>query len=281
MSRNQSKQEVIVAIDIVIKREDMDRVSFPSGGSWECFPTESIEFVVSHGGGCETRHVVLDDRLDVVRGFELGGRELPLASLVLRRLEHCSGDDTVDTIVWVEGRDCVNVLDVLGMLPGVSVELVRARLESILDAYTRVLEVKSMVEVYVHDGDMRRVTLWSGLGPAHTDQGVSENTGFSIVTEGEECHYAVPLFARGIVSRLRYGQVSLAHMVLVRERLEPYGECSVVAKADLSYLGADCSDCVRDWLGDPDVHGVTVGPLRRVIDSYVGMLTDRVESPTR
>ena len=187
----------------------------------------------------------------------------------------------MDTIVWVEGRDCVNVLDVLGMLPGVSVELVRARLESILDAHTRTLEVKSMVEVYVHDGDMRRVALWSGLGPAHTDQGVSENTGFSIVTEGEECHYAVPLFARGIVSRLRYGQVSLAHMVLVRERLEPYGECSVVAKADLSYLGADCSDCVRDWLGDPDVHGVTVGQLRRVIDSYVGMLTDRVESPTR
>lgn len=49
-----------MAIDIVIKREDMDRVLFPGDGSWECFPAENIEFVVRHGGGCETRHVVLD-----------------------------------------------------------------------------------------------------------------------------------------------------------------------------------------------------------------------------
>lgn len=58
-----------MAIDIVIKREDMDRVLFPGDGSWECFPAENIEFVVRHGGGCETRHVVLDDRLDVVRDW--------------------------------------------------------------------------------------------------------------------------------------------------------------------------------------------------------------------
>ena len=130
--------------------------------------------------------------------------------------------------------------------------------------------------------DMGRVTLWNGADPIEEAASISVewNTGFSILTNGQEHHYAIPAYLRGIVHDFIHEQAALAHMLLILEYLDRADEDTLVTEVTLGYLrkGWD-ADCLAQWLIDVEPPAVTVGQLRHLIDSYVGMLTVRVQAP--
>ena len=270
-------------MDVVISNKDTQTITFPYDGNWGYMPPDNQGFGVTNPDGTETRYTVPKEHWGTLRGFTLDGLELPLTVIALKKLEQLPKKAAVDSVIWVrDDHEYVNMLPLWGITPGTTVEDVTNHLEKYLQEHTDTIEPADMMKIMITTEDMRRVTFWNGCD--HTEDGWSiateKNTGFSILTEGHEHHYAIPAYLRGIVHDFRHEQASLAHMLLTLEYLEGADEGMLVTEITLGYLWVGLgTDCLAQWFIDIESTGVTVGQLRHVINSYVGMLTVQVQEP--
>lgn len=268
-------------MDIVITAKDTKHVTFPYGGNLGYMPPDHQVFGITSKNGQETRYTVPSKHWGTLRGFPLEGLELPIAVVVLKKLEQHPKKTPIESIIWVrENNEYANMLTTWGISPGAPVKDVKQTLRKFLTKHTDTIEPVGMMKITIHVGDVRRVTLWNGEDPI-TRGAVSteENTGFSILTEGQEQHYAIPAYLRGIVHDFRHEQVSLAHMLLTLEHLEGVDEDTVVTEVTLGYCQWWEADCLAQWFSDIECTRVTVWQLRHLINSYVGMLTTPVSVP--
>lgn len=268
-------------MDVVISNKDTQTITFPYDGNWGYMPPDNQGFGVTNPDGTETRYTVPKEHWGTLRGFTLDGLELPLTVIALKKLEQLPKKAAVDSVIWVrDDHEYVNMLPLWGITPGTTVEDVTNHLEKYLQEHTDTIEPADMMKIIIHSGDMGRVTLWNGCDPTKGGAiSTEENTGFSILTEGHEHHYAIPAYLRSIVHDFRHEQVSLAHMLLTLEYLDGADEDTLVTEVTLGYCRGWEADCLAQWFSDIEATGVTVGQLRHLITSYIGMLTVQVQEP--
>lgn len=270
-------------MDVVISNKDTQIITFPYDGNWGYMPPDNQGFGVIHRDGTETRYTVPKEHWGTLRAFTLEGLELPLTVITLKKLEQLPKKAAVDSIIWVrDDHEYVNMLPLWGVTPGIAAKTVKKHLTEYLEKHTNIIAPAEMMKVMITTEDMGRVTLWNRADPIEEAASISVewNTGFSILTNGQEHHYAIPAYLRGIVHDFIHEQATLAHMLLILEYLDRADEDTLVTEVTLGYLrkGWD-ADCLAQWLIDVEPPAVTVGQLRHLIDSYVGMLTVQVQEP--
>lgn len=262
-------------MDIVITAKDTKHVTFPYGGNLGYMPPDHQGFGITSKNGQETRYTVPSKHWGTLRGFPLEGLELPIAVVVLKKLEQHPKKTPVESIIWVrENNEYTDMLTTWGITPGTPVKDVKQTLRKFLTKHTDTIEPAGMIKITIQAGDMRRVTLWNGYDPTISGAtSTEENTGFTILTKGQEHHYAIPAYLRCIVHDFRHEQASLAQMLLTLEHLDGQPMDTIVTEVTLGYRRGWEADCLAQWFSDIDSTGVTVGQLRHLINSYVGMLT--------